>query len=505
MGHVYPPNMSLLGEKFREVIISTVPIVVLVALLAVFVLGLPMDQMLMFLVCVAMVIAGFTIFLSGVDWGIHPMGTSIGQEIPRRRSKLFMIVIVFAISFLVTVAEPDVTVFGSQVHSLFSSIDPTTLTYAIAIGVAAFLIIASFRIIYKLSLKALITIGYVAVIALVVILDSTGNTEFIGIALDSGGVTTGPVTVPILLALGIGICSMGHSKDSLDGFGMIGLASIGPVLAVLVLGLMSGGSTDETIVSTVAHDSIDFDLMFTEFRSSAISVASALIPLMIFFVLFQRVFLKYSWTAVTVVLEGTLVAGIGIIIFLTGVYTGFMPIATSLGVKLGEMGADQWYIIVGLGFLMGFLVACAEPAVSILGHQVEESSNGVLPRKLIVAIISIGVAAFVAIGMAKIVFNVNLVYIVVPGFILTLIVMWLGDKDMVGIAFDAGGVATGPMSVAILSSFYVGLSSAIYTGTQAVIYGFGLICLIALAPCLFLSILGLYTKYTKSKEDSYYE
>ena len=496
--------MSLLGEKFKEVMTSTIPIVLLVAFLAIFVLELPMDQILMFGLCVVMVIAGFTIFLSGVDWGIHPMGTSIGQEIPRRKSKMFMIVIVFMISFLVTVAEPDVTVFGSQVHSLFSSIDPTTLTYAIAIGVAAFLIVAAFRIIYRLSLKMLITIGYVAVILLVVTMDATGSTEFIGIALDSGGVTTGPVTVPILLALGIGICSMGHSKDSMDGFGMIGLASIGPVLAVLVLGLMSGGGSEEGITSTVAHNTIDFELMFTELKNSAISVAYALIPLMIFFVIFQRVFLKYSWTAVSVVLEGTAIAGVGIIIFLAGVYTGFMPIATSLGMKLGDMASDQWFMIVGLGFLMGFLVASAEPAVSILGDQVEESSGGVLSKKLIIAIISIGVAAFVAIGMAKLVFNINLAYIVVPGLILTLIVMWIGDKDMVGIAFDAGGVATGPMSVAILSSFYVGFSSSIYTGTQAVIYGFGLICLIALAPCLFLSLLGLYTKYKKSKEDDIY-
>ena len=498
--------MSLLGEKFREVVTSTVPIVLLVTILAIFVLELPMDQMMLFLLCVVMVIIGFTIFLSGVDWGIHPMGMSIGQEIPKRKSKLFMIIIVFAISFLVTVAEPDVTVFGTQVHSLFSSIDPTTLTYAIAIGVAIFLIVAAFRIIYKLSLKMLLTIGYVVAIVLVLFMDMTGNTEFIGIALDSGGVTTGPVTVPILLALGIGICTMGHSKDSMDGFGMIGLASIGPVIAVLVLGVFSGGGSGEEVVSSVSHSTIDFELMFTELKSSAVSVASALIPLMIFFVIFQKIFLKYSWTAVSVVLEGTIFAGIGIIIFLTGVYTGFMPIATSLGVKLGSIASEQWYIVVGLGFLMGFLVACAEPAVSILGDQVEESSGGLLPKKLIIMIISIGVAAFVAIGMMKLVFNINLAYIVVPGFILTLIIMWIGDKEMVGIAFDAGGVATGPMSVAILSSFYVGLASALYSGTQAVIYGFGLICLIALAPCMFLSILGMYTKHNKMKEgDGYYE
>lgn len=492
--------MGVAREKLIEVLTSIIPIVIVVSVLAIAVLQLPIGEALMFVLCVAIVIIGFTLFLMGVEYGIHPIGKAIGLEIPKRKSRIFMILVVFLISFLVTIAEPDVTVFGTQVHSLFPNINPDTLMYAIAIGVAAFLIVAAFRIIYRKSLRVILTLSYIAVIAVAVWLYLSGNPEFLGIGFDSGGVTTGPVTVPILLALGIGICSVGMKKGEMEGFGMIGLASVGPILAVLILGLVSGsGEASSMISSSVERMPIDTDLLIDKFIESATGVLEALLPLVIFFILFQKVFLRYSWTSVIRMVEGTAMAGIGIILFLTGVYTGFMPIAIALGDYLGDIAHDQWYVVIGLGLLLGFLVSFAEPAVSILGDQVEASSEGLLPRKMIVLTISIGVAALVALGMAKLIFNINFLYIIVPGYVITLILMWLGDKEMVGIAFDAGGVSTGPMSVAILSSIYIGLASSMYTGTEAVIYGFGLIALIALAPCMFLSGMGIYIKAKKRK------
>lgn len=493
--------MGLLKDKFKEVILSILPVIIVVAIIAEFVLCLPIEEFMMFLLCIVLVIIGFTIFLCGVDIGIHPMGNAIGMEIPKRKSRLFMIIVVFAISFLVTIAEPDVTVFASQVHSLFSTINTTALTYAIAVGVGVFLIIAAFKIIYKISLKLILTVSYILVIALALHMYFTGNVEFLGIAFDSGGVTTGPVTVPVLLALGIGICSVGLARNELDGFGMIGLASVGPIIALLIMGIVTKQNDVASVSSSVSILTINFDLLVREFINSTQSVLLALLPLLAFFVFFQKVFLAYSWNAVKNMVEGVAFAGIGIIIFLTGVYTGFIPIATGLGMKL--LDYDAW-VAIGLGLVLGFLVAFAEPAVSILGDQVEESSDGILKKKHIVLIISSGVALLVGLGMAKLVFDFNFVFIIVPGYIITLVLMWIGDKDMVGIAFDAGGVSTGPMSVAILSSIYVGFASVLYSGTEAVINGFGLIALIALAPCLFLSILGIYTKYQKKRDGEYY-
>ena len=490
--------MGLFREKLREVLMSIMPIVMVVSLLAAFLLKLPVEELAMFVFCVFLVVLGFTVFLCGVDLGIDPMGNWIGKEIPKRRSRFFMIAVVFSISFLVTIAEPDVTVFATQVHSLFTTIGSSTLTYFIAIGVATFLIVAACRIVYKLSLRVMITIGYAAVIVLTLVLSLTGSDEFIAIAFDSGGVTTGPVTVPVLLALGIGICSVGAKRNKMEGFGMIGLASIGPIIALLIMGLISNTDTMTYTENSISSPAIDFDLLWEEFKESTLSVLMALVPLILFFIIFQKVLLKYSWTAVIYMIEGVMFAGIGVIVFLTGVYTGFMPVATALGEKLSTL--DPW-TVVGLGFVLGFLVAFAEPAVSILGDQVQRTSKGVLSRRLIIMIISVGVAFLVALGMAKTMFNLNFIWIIIPGYILTIVLMWLGEKDLIGIAFDAGGVSTGPMSVAILSSIYVGLASNLYTGAGSVINGFGLIALIALAPCLFLSALSVYMRYTKGNSD----
>ena len=478
-------------ETFKEVLVSTLPIAALLFILQLTVSDASVSDLLMTLLCIVLVLIGFTVFLVGVDTGLNPVVEAIGSEIPKRRSKLFMIGVVFAISFLVTVAEPDVGVFTSQVESLFSALNSNTLVYAIAIGVAALLIVAAARIVFKFSLRVLFTICYLALLAISCLAPS----QFLSIAFDSGGVTTGPMTVPILLALGIGICSVGRTRNELDGFGMIGVASIGPVLALLIMGISMGDvAATESAGETLAEmDAIH--RMLEELISSIYSVALAIIPLTIFFAVFQRVFLKFTWNAVKEMLIGILMASIGAIVFLTAIYTGFIPVATALGTVL----ADQSLLLILLGALLGFLVAYAEPAVAILCDRVESASGGMVSKKVVKLTISSGVALFVAIGMWKVCYDFNLLYILIPGYILALILMWLCDKDLVGIAFDAGGVATGPMSVAVISTLYTGVSAALYTGTDAVINGFGVIALIALAPIVFLCAFGVYIRQLKKE------
>ena len=485
--------MGSLKATFKEVLLSTLPIALIVFILQLALVRPSASNILLFVICVVMVLIGFTIFLYGVDWGINILGEWMGSEISRRKSRLFMIAIVSLISFLVTVAEPDVGVFASQVTSLFPTLNRSALVYSIAIGVAAFLIIAACRIVFKLSMRMIITIGYVAVILLALFTP----TEFLGIAFDSGGVTTGPMTVPILLSLGIGICSTGAFRNELDGYGMIGLASIGPIIALLVLGLFSGGDTSATAaVEAELYEEDTLDRLVHEFKDSLTSVALAIIPLMIFFAVFQKVFLRYSWNTVIHMVKGTTLAGLGIVIFLTAIYTGFIPVAADIGEKLFE----HPFILMVLGALLGFLVAIAEPAVEILAGRVQKSSGGNITKKVVKYVISGGVAMFVAIGMLRLSFDFSLLWIVVPGYILAIILMWIGDKDMVGIAFDAGGVSTGPMSVAIISSMYTSIASVMYDGTDAVINGFGIIALIALAPILFLEAFSVYIKIMKVRD-----
>lgn len=487
--------MGNIGDTFKEVIVSTMPIALIVMVLQLVLLKPSLEDFGLFAGCIILVLIGFTIFLYGVDWGINAVGESIGTEISRRKSRLFMIAVVSLISFLVTVAEPDVGVFATQVTTLFTSLSRNTLVYAIAIGVAAFLIIAACRIVFKLSLRIILTIAYAAVIVMAVFTPS----EFLGISFDSGGVTTGPMTVPILLSLGIGICSVGKFRNELDGFGMIGLASVGPIIALLILGLASGSSE----VASVSGEEYEpyianaYDRLVKEFTDSLTSVAIAIVPLMIFFAIFQKVFLRYSWNSVVHMVRGTTLAGLGIIIFLTGIYTGFIPVATSIGAEL----ADNVFLLAALGLILGILVAIAEPAVGILAERVQRSSGGNIGKNAVRYVISIGVGVFVAFGMVRICYDFSLLWIVVPGYILAIVLMWIGDRDMVGIAFDAGGVSTGPMSVAIISSMYTSIASSMYSGTDAVINGFGIIALIALAPILFLEAFSVYIRVMKEREN----
>lgn len=485
--------MGSLQTTFKEVLVSTLPIAAIVLILQIAFLKPSFSDVALFAACVVMVLIGFTIFLYGVDWGINILGEWMGSEISRRKSRVFMIAIVSLISFLVTVAEPDVGVFASQVTSLFTSLNNNALVYSIAIGVAAFLIIAACRIVFKLSLRMILTISYAAVILLALFTPS----EFLGIAFDSGGVTTGPMTVPILLSLGIGICSTGAFRNELDGYGMIGLASIGPIIALLILGLLSGDpSMADTAADPELYDVDTWTRLRTEFLDSLTSVAMAIIPLMIFFAIFQKVFLRYSWNTVVHMIRGTTLAGVGIVIFLTAIYTGFIPVATDIGAEL----FDHPILLMFLGALLGFLVAIAEPAVEILAGRVQKSSGGNIKKNTVRFVIAGGVGLLVALGMVRLCYNLNFLWIIVPGYVLAIILMWIGDSDMVGIAFDAGGVSTGPMSVAIISSMYTSIASVMYNGADAVINGFGIIALIALAPILFLEGFSVYIKIMKVRD-----
>ena len=484
--------MGSYSGTFKEVVISTLPIAGVLLFIQLFMLGSETDDILVFLLCVAMVLFGFTIFLVGVEKGINPVGEAMGSEISKRKSRLFMVGLVFSISFLVTVAEPDVGVFATQVTALFSSMEKNALVYAIAIGVAVYLIIAAVRIVFRLNMKVLITMGY----GIVIVLTLISPAEFLGIAFDSGGVTTGPMTVPILISLGIGLCSIHEYRNELDGYGMIGLASIGPIIALLIMGLMSGGegasSSSDTYTPYISNI---WDRFLMEFMESLRSVLIAIVPLTVFFTVFQRMVLFFSWRAVKRMLSGITMASVGVVIFLTAIYTGFIPLAT----KIGDALADEPLILVVLGFILGFLVAISEPAVAILSGRVEASSGGNIGKNTVKMVISAGVATFVAIGMAKISFNIDLLYIIIPGYVLALVLMWLGDNDLVGITFDAGGVATGPMSVAIIGTMYTGIAASKYTGSLAVINGFGVIALIAIAPIIFLGFFSIYIKAMKRR------
>jgi len=447
------------------------------------------------LLCCAFVIMGFSLFLYGVDIGVIPMGIAIGSEMPKRKSMFFMIVMLFIIGMTVTLAEPDVSVFSNTVSEVYSSVQFWPLMLAISMGVGAFLVIAALKIVFDISLRILLTVGYIIVIILALIVPET----FVGIAFDAGGVTTGAMTLPVILAMGMGICMIISTRSSMSGFGMVGLASIGPIIFVLSYGLLIGPidatSTAQTIDSTLSIAKTAHELLSCTFQ-----VAIAICPLYLIFLVFQRYFLHYSWRDFRIMSIGIGIASFGMILFLTGVYAGFMPLAGKLGQYLANNG-DSILIMV-LGLVIGLLVVMSEPAIKILSKQIESASNGEFSARLITAVIAIGVSTFVGTGLYLLSIGLMSMYYLLPIYAIAIILTWVIDKDLMGITYDAGGVAAGPMSVAIIMTIYASIASVVYPGASGTVHAFGAIALIAVAPIISLSLLGVIIRYKKGKKEA---
>lgn len=472
---------------------TTLPISALIIILDVLLLEPSVTEFSSILLCCALIVLGFTLFLYGVDIGVIPMGIAIGSEMPKRNSVPFIIAVVFIISITVTIAEPDISVFSNMVCRVYSTVQFWPLVLSIAVGVGTFLVIAAMRLILNISLRLLLTIGYAVVIMLALITPEA----FLGVAFDAGGVTTGPMTIPVLLAMGMGICITIASRNSMSGFGMIGLASIGPIIALLIYGMLIDPGQTTVATETLTNSNVGQLTILHQLLECTKDVLMAVGPLYIIFLIFQKYFLHYTWRDFRIMSIGIGIASFGIILFLTGVYAGFMPLADRLGEYMAKN--DYGILILILGAVIGLLVIMAEPAVKILSTQVESASNGILTRRSITLVIAVGVAAFVGIGMYLLSIGAMSMYYLLPIYAIAIILVWFIDEDLVGITYDAGGVATGPMSVAVIMTMYAAIAETVYSGSGTV-HAFGAVALIALAPIISLSILGLITRRNKNKK-----
>ena len=481
--------MRTFRDYLWEVCRTTLPISVFILIVDTIYVGTNPLEFSLEIMCVVLVLIGFTLFLYGVDIGILPTGKDIGLEMSRRKSIIPMMVIVFLISIIVTVAEPDVTVFSSTVNVLFYDVNYNMLVASIAVGVGVMLVLAALRIYLNLSLKLLITIGY----SFVIILGLLVPKYILGIAFDSGGVTTGPITIPVLMALGMGIgMAASRNSDPMNSFGMVGLASIGPLITVMLYGQLAGIS--DLMVPNVTEarvDTVSIATLTHHYNRAVIDTLGSVLPLWALLAVIMKYYLHGSWQDFKVMGVGMMMTGVGMIMFLTGVYSGFMPMAQEIGVFLINSDVGIWIMFLGLA--LGFLVIAAEPAVKILGSQVESVSRNMITTKTITIVIGLGVSAFVGVGMYVMSQGWMSIYYILPIYAVAIVLLWLMDDSLVGITYDAGGVATGPMSVAVIMSMYAAMAEML-GGAIASENAFGVIALIALAPIVSLSILGIYIR-----------
>ncbi len=500
--------MNILA-KMKETAVSVLPVMAIVLFLGF--TFVPLDKFLLarFVVGGLLLVIGLTIFLLGVDLGIQPMGQRCGAELTKKRSLPLLLGVALVIGFIVTAAEPDIQVFGDQVRSIFSFVNKIGITFVIAGGVGIFIMLGLLRTVLNLSIKWTFFIAYALLFAMTFFTPDS----FIGIAFDSGGATTGPMTVPFIMALGLGVSSVRDDND--NSFGLTGVCSIGPVMAVLIYAIVlraggaftsvaeqatsQAGSLVENSAVTVGFFSKIFSPFGAAaghvFREALISIA----PLFALFIIFQISLLKMTKRQVIRIIIGFIYAFIGLTIFLIGVNGGFSQAGAELGQKLGSLAVSRggaWYILlIGTGLALGAIIVCAEPAVWVLSEQVEQVSGGTIRRKLLLLFLSVGTAVAIGLSMWRAVAGFNLKYILIPGYALSMLLMIFCPSLFSGIAFDSGGVASGPLTSTFVLSFTLGAAASGKGGNDS----FGVIALVAMMPLLAIQIMGIIFKLKQGK------
>ena len=474
---------KLLKEKVSVSVSSVLPITLIVFLLSITLAPLSLSTFVMFLVGAIMLIFGMGLFTLGVDMSMIPMGEGIGVQMSKSKKILLSLTACLVLGVIITVAEPDLQVLAEQVPSIPNLV----LILTVAAGVGFFLLIAQLRMLLKIPLSYTLVFFYI----IVFILAWFAPDDFVPVSFDSGGVTTGPITVPFIMALGIGMAAIRSDKNSSsDSFGLIALCSIGPILSVLLLGIFynpqSAVASDVQI--TDYGNTQDLAKTFVSaFPAYAREVATALLPIAVVFVLFQIFSRRFHKRQLLKILSGFVYAYMGLVLFLTGVNVGFMPAGHYIGQTLAS-GDNNW-LLIPIGMLIGYFIVRAEPAVQVLTKQVEEISNGSITQKSIGHSLSIGIAVSVGLSMIRILTGISIMWFLIPGYLISLVMTFFVPQIFTGIAFDSGGVASGPMTATFLLPLAMGACQAM--GGNILTDAFGIVAMVAMTPLLTIQILGL--------------
>ena len=472
-----------LREKLMEALKAVLPIVAIVLVLSFTIAPITPSILLCFLVGAVLVMAGMMFFTLGAEMSMTPMGEKVGACMTRSKNILVIVLMSFVLGVIITISEPDLQVLASQVPSVPNMI----LILAVAAGVGVFLVVALLRMLIGIALPPLLTCFYLLVFVLVFFVPES----FRAVAFDSGGVTTGPMTVPFIMALGVGIASIRtdhHAAD--DSFGLVALCSIGPILAVMILGMIYKPTEASYSIAAIPEisDSVELWKLFGEGIPTYIKeIALSLLPIVIVFGLFQVFSLKLTGRALSRILIGLLYTYIGLVLFLTGANVGFMPAGNYLGQVLA--GLDYKWILVPIGALIGYFIVKAEPAVYVLNHQVEGITDGAIPAKAMGISLSVGVSVSVALAMVRVLWGIPILYFLIPGYAIAIGLSFFVPKIFTAIAFDSGGVASGPMTATFLLPLAQGACIAV--GGNLVADAFGVVAMVAMTPLITIQILGM--------------
>ena len=482
---------SKFQEKFSETLKAVLPILGIVLLLCFSIAPIPPSILMSFLIGATLLIVGMLLFNVGVELSMTPMGERVGAITTRSKKLLIMTGISFIMGFVITISEPDLQVLAEQVPS----VPNLTLILAVALGVAIFLVFAVLRMLFSIALSRLLVVFYAIIFALTLFVPA----DFLAVAFDSGGVTTGPMTVPFIMAFGIGISAIRSDKHAADdSFGLVSMCSIGPILAVLILGMIfkPGQSEQAAEIIHVADNTVDLWHTFAvELPTYIEEMALSILPIIFFFGLFELIARDINKRTLIRIGIGLVYTYIGLVLFLTGVNVGFMPAGNFLGQTIA--GLSYSWIIVPIGMIIGYFIVLAEPAVFVLTKQVEEITSGAISSTAMRMSLSIGVSASVGLAMIRVLTGISILWFLVPGYAIALVLTFFVPKIFTAIAFDSGGVASGPMTATFLLPFAMGACEAL--GGNIITDAFGIVAMVAMTPLITIQIMGVIFKVKENK------
>lgn len=480
-----------LKEKIRESLSAVLPITGIVLMLSIFLIPMELGSVVMFLTGALMLIVGMGFFQLGAEMAMTPLGEGVGVQISKMKKLLTVLLTGFLMGVIITVSEPDLQVLAGQVPSVPNMV----LIMTVAVGVGLFLALAIVRIRYKISLSMLLIVCYLALILVSMFVPK----EFLAVAFDSGGVTTGPMTVPFIMAMGVGLASVRSDKNAAnDSFGLVALSSVGPILAVLILGCFFKPTEAAYTLTDVAAvvTTQDVARVFAQgLPLYAKEVLLSLVPILWVFLIFQWLTHRYHGLQIKRIIVGFGYTYIGLVLFLCGANVGFAPVGAYLGKELA--GLSLRWILVPIGALIGYYIVKAEPAIQVLNHQVEAVTNGAISVKMMNRCMQIGVAASVGLAMLRVLTGISIQWFVIPGYIIALVLSRLVPDIFIGIAFDSGGVASGPMTSTFLLPLSIGVCEAL--GGNLMTDAFGVVALVALTPLIAIQLMGLVYKLKTAK------
>ncbi len=468
---------KILLAKLKESAISVLPVTAIVLILMP-IFGFEVQEIVTFAVCAVFLIFGISLFNLGADLAMTPMGEHVGTGLTKSKKLTILLSVCFILGVLVTIAEPDLTVLAKQIseNNIWIIIIP------VGIGVGLFLVIVT-KIVFHINLSALLMFFYLMMFAVTAIIIDSGLTDFVPLSFDSGGVTTGPITVPFIMALGFGISSTIGGRDANENsFGLIALCSIGPMIAVMILFLFTGGNAEPEVYPTVSESLVKLGNIVLD---NLTSVALALGLIVAFFFILQFTILKLPKTRLIQIGIGIAYTFVGLIIFLVAVTVGFLPIGYKLGQKLAEF--NEIFLVI-FGFVIGMVVVLAEPAVHVLNKQVEEVTGGGVKKLEMLIALSVAVGISIGLSMIRMLFGFSILYYLIPGYLISLGLSFFVPKIYTAIAFDSGGVASGPLTSSFILPLVVGACGAI--GGNVLTDAFGVVAMVAMTPLITIQILG---------------